>query len=79
VVILHGKWQRAALASAPRCAWPARYRRPVQGPVLNRPGDRRLNLALDTIAKFRLRFHPETILYLEKRAAQGLSYREVKR
>jgi transposase len=46
---------------------------------LNRHGDRRLNLALDTIAKSRLRFDPETVAYLDKRTRQGLSYREAKR
>ena len=46
---------------------------------LNRHGDRQLNKAFDTIAKSRLRHHPETIAYQGKRTADGLSYREVKR
>ena len=46
---------------------------------LNRGGDRQLNHALDTIIKTRLRCHPETMAYLDKRTKQGLTYRETKR
>ncbi|HJF14794.1 MAG TPA: IS110 family transposase [Enteractinococcus helveticum] len=46
---------------------------------LNRHGDRLLNKALDVIAKTRMRFDEITKQYVEKRTAQGLSYREIKR
>ena len=46
---------------------------------LNRHGDRRLNRALDVVAKVRMRFHAETMKYVEKRTADGLSYKEIKR
>lgn len=46
---------------------------------LNRHGDRLLNKALDVIAKTRMRFDETTKRYVEKRTAQGLSYREIKR
>lgn len=46
---------------------------------LNRHGDRQLNMALDIIAKTRMRFDETTRKYVERRTAQGLSYREIKR
>jgi transposase len=46
---------------------------------LNRQGDRQLNKALDTIAKSRLRYDPETIAYKDKRTKEGKTYREIKR
>jgi transposase len=46
---------------------------------LNRHGDRKLSLALDMIAKSRLRFDEKAVAYLEKRTSQGLSYRDAKR
>lgn len=44
---------------------------------LNRGGDRQLNKALDTIAKVRMRSHPETLTYMTKRT--DLTHRETKR
>ncbi|MCQ9166185.1 IS110 family transposase [Arthrobacter sp. STN4] len=46
---------------------------------LNRHGDRQLNSALDVIAKTRMRCDEQTKQYVERRTAQGLSYREIKR
>lgn len=46
---------------------------------LNRHGDRKLNQAVDVIAKVRMQFDPRTKEYVEKRTAEGLSYREIKR
>lgn len=46
---------------------------------LNRHGDRMLNQAVDVIAKVRMQFDPQTKDYVEKRKAEGLSYREIKR
>ena len=46
---------------------------------LNRHGDRQLNMALDVIIKTRMRFDETTKKYVERRTAQGLSYREIKR
>ena len=46
---------------------------------LNRHGDRQLNMALDVIIKNRMRFDETTRTYVERRTAEGLSYREIKR
>lgn len=46
---------------------------------LNRHGDRMLNHAVDVIAKVRMISDPRTKEYVEKRKAEGLSYREIKR
>lgn len=46
---------------------------------LNRGGDRQLNMALDVIAKVRIRGDEKTKAYVERRTAEGLSYREIKR
>lgn len=46
---------------------------------LNRGGDRQLNMALDIIAKTRMRLDEKTKAYVERRTAEGLSYREIKR
>src|SRR5690606_11181596 len=46
---------------------------------LKRHGYRRLNQALDVIAKVRMRSHPETIAYVDRRTTEGLNYREIKR
>ncbi|AIY02234.1 transposase of ISAar41, IS110 family [Arthrobacter sp. PAMC 25486] len=46
---------------------------------LNRTGDRQLNMALDIIAKTRMRCDEKTKEFLERRTAQGLSYRDIKR
>ncbi|MGP9033026.1 IS110 family transposase [Glutamicibacter mysorens] len=46
---------------------------------LNRHGDRMLNQAVDVIAKVRMRTDPTTKKYVQKRTAEGLSYREIKR
>jgi transposase len=44
---------------------------------LSRSGDRHANSALYTIAIVRMRHHPPTIEYLERRTAQGLTKREI--
>jgi transposase len=46
---------------------------------LNRHGDRQLNMALDVIAKVRMRCYDQTKAYVAKRTAQGRTYREIKR
>jgi len=46
---------------------------------LNRGGDRQLNRALHTVALTRMRIDPATKAYVEKRRAQGLSDREIRR
>ncbi|WP_434316000.1 IS110 family transposase [Leifsonia sp. P73] len=46
---------------------------------LNRHGDRRLNAALDTVARVRMMSHPETMAYRERRLAEGRTGREIKR
>lgn len=45
----------------------------------NRGGDRRANRALHVIAMHRTRTDPRTIAYVERRRAQGLSDREIRR
>lgn len=46
---------------------------------LNRHGDRQLNMALDVVAKNRMRCDETTKGYVQRRTAEGLSYREIKR
>jgi transposase len=46
---------------------------------LNRGGDRQLNRALHSIAKTRMERDPRTQAYLERRLAQGLSKRRIRR
>jgi transposase len=46
---------------------------------LNRYGDRQLNRALHTIALARLRYHPATQAYAQRRTAEGKTPREIKR
>ena len=46
---------------------------------LNRHGDRLLNEALDVIARTRMRFDKDTKLYVAKRTAEGMSFKEIKR
>jgi transposase len=46
---------------------------------LNRSGDRQLNRALHTIVLSRMRFHPETRAYVQRRTAEGRTPREIKR
>lgn len=46
---------------------------------LNRSGDRQLNMALDIIVKSRMRLNDETKTYVERRSAEGRTYREIKR
>lgn len=46
---------------------------------LNRGGDRRLNRALHMAVVVRMRMHPETRAYVERRTAEGLSKREIRR
>lgn len=44
---------------------------------LSRSGDRHANSALYTIAIVRMRHHPKTIEYVERRTAEGLTKREI--
>ena len=46
---------------------------------LNRPGDRQLNRAIHTIAVTRMRCHPDTRAYAERRRAEGKTDREIRR
>lgn len=46
---------------------------------LNRRGDRLLNQAVDVIAKSRMHYDKDTKAYVEKRTAESMSYREIKR
>jgi transposase len=46
---------------------------------LNRLGDRQLNRALTTIAVSRMRSHPPTLAYVQRRIAEGKSRREARR
>ncbi len=46
---------------------------------LNRRGDRRLNKALHQIAVTRLRYHPQTQAYKQRRSAEGKTDREIRR
>ncbi|OIH94998.1 MULTISPECIES: transposase [unclassified Curtobacterium] len=46
---------------------------------LNRHGDRRLNSALDTVARVRLSYDPDTRAYKQRRLAEGKTARGVKR
>ncbi len=46
---------------------------------LNRLGDRQLNRALHTIAVSRMRGHPETQAYVQRRRAEGKTDREIRR
>ena len=46
---------------------------------LNRHGDRRLNSALDTVARVRLSYDPDTRAYKQRRLAEGKTTREIRR
>jgi len=46
---------------------------------LNRPGDRQLNRALNVIAVNRMRCHPPTLAYAQRRRAEGKTDREIRR
>ena len=46
---------------------------------LNRLGDRQLNRAIHTIAVTRMRCHPDTRAYVERRRAEGKTDREIRR
>jgi transposase len=46
---------------------------------LNRLGDRQLNRALHVIAVSRMRGHPATIAYVQRRRAEGKTDREIRR
>lgn len=46
---------------------------------LNRGGDRQLKTALDIIARNRMTFDEKTKAYVQRRTAEGLSYKEIKR
>jgi len=46
---------------------------------LNQHGDRRLNSALETVARVRLSYNPNTRAYKQRRFAEGKTTREVKR
>jgi transposase len=44
---------------------------------LNRGGNRQANAALFRIVVVRMRWHPATIAYVQRRTAEGLSKREI--
>jgi transposase len=46
---------------------------------LNRLGDRQLNRALHTMAVSRMRSHPPTLAYIQRRRAEGKTDREIRR
>lgn len=46
---------------------------------LNRGGDRRLNKALHTITLTRMRTHPDTLAYIQRRTQDGKSRRDIQR
>ncbi len=46
---------------------------------LNRLGDRQLNRALHTIAISRMRSHPPTLAYIQRRTADGKSDKDIRR
>lgn len=46
---------------------------------LNRGGDRKLNRVLNVIAMHRMVHHQDTRYYVDKRLAQGKTYREIRR
>jgi transposase len=46
---------------------------------LNRLGDRQLNRALNVIAVNRMRCHPATQAYVQRRRAEGRTDREIRR
>jgi transposase len=46
---------------------------------LNRLGDRQLNRALHVIAVSRMRSHPATLAYVQRRRAEGKTDREIRR
>jgi transposase len=46
---------------------------------LNRLGDRQLNRALHTVAVTRMRCHPATIAYVQRRRAEGKTDKEIRR
>ncbi len=46
---------------------------------LNRLGDRQLNRALHVIAVSRMRSHPPTLAYVQRRRAEGKTDREIRR
>ena len=46
---------------------------------LNRLGDRQLNRALHIIAVTRMRNHPPTLAYVQRRLAEGKTEREIRR
>lgn len=76
----HGRFRSEAAFAAPAGAAPlqassgntVRHR-------LNRHGDRQLNMALDIVAKNRMRCDETTKKYVQRRTGEGLSYREIKR
>jgi len=46
---------------------------------LNRLGDRQLNRALHVIAVTRMRYHPATLAYIQRRRAEGKTDKEIRR
>ena len=46
---------------------------------LNRLGDRQLNRALHIIAVTRMRNHPPTLAYIQRRRAEGKTGKEIRR
>ncbi|WP_425569699.1 transposase [Pseudonocardia yuanmonensis] len=67
-------------APSPAGSWCCRTRpTPTRPHRLNRSGDRRLNSAIHTIAVSRMRFHPDTRAYVQRRRTQGKSDPEIGR
>ena len=46
---------------------------------LSRSGDRQLNRAVDVVVRTRMNYDPVTCEYVERRRAEGLSKREIRR
>jgi transposase len=46
---------------------------------LNRLGDRQLNRALHQVAVTRMRCHPQTLAYIQRRRAEGKTDRDIRR
>ena len=46
---------------------------------LSRSGDRQLNRAVDVVVRTRMSYDPDTCAYVERRRAEGLSKREIRR
>ena len=59
------------------CPIPASSGRTSGRHRLNRGGNRQANAALDRTIVVRMRWHPQTIAYVQRRTTEGLSKREI--